>query len=252
MKTKSNSSYWQRCLWIFLGIWLFFSLVTAAGAQGPASGFNSKKVFPSTTPPSMPKLPLVPGASGITNPSSISNAKVYDFSPNPDLSSPTSFPGGTLSGGGIVEIVGTDWFCWSPNTPGKHVLFEPGMSVDIFFGSSQGGVGVKAQPNDFGLHSIAIEAFDSTGNSLGSFTRTSISGNCGAAFLGIASSSNNIARVKITSDATSSGFAFTDLTFGLNPPPEVPEADTLLLMGSGLGGLATWLGWQWRKARSRK
>jgi hypothetical protein len=27
-------------------------------------------------------------------------------------------------------------------------------------------------------------------------------------------------------------------------PPEVPEASSLLLMGSGLGGLATWLGWQ--------
>ncbi len=34
-------------------------------------------------------------------------------------------------------------------------------------------------------------------------------------------------------------------------PAEVPEADTLLLFGGGIGGLATWLGWQWRKARSK-
>ena len=32
---------------------------------------------------------------------------------------------------------------------------------------------------------------------------------------------------------------------------KVPQADTLLLMGGGLGGLATWLGCQWRKRRAR-
>ncbi len=32
-------------------------------------------------------------------------------------------------------------------------------------------------------------------------------------------------------------------------PKEVPEAGTLLLLGGGLGGLATWLGWQRRKIR---
>ncbi len=33
---------------------------------------------------------------------------------------------------------------------------------------------------------------------------------------------------------------------------EVPEADTLLLFGGGLGGLATWLGWQRSKIRTKK
>jgi hypothetical protein len=33
-------------------------------------------------------------------------------------------------------------------------------------------------------------------------------------------------------------------------PAEVPEADTLLLLGGGLGGLATWLRWEWRKRRA--
>jgi uncharacterized repeat protein (TIGR01451 family) len=36
------------------------------------------------------------------------------------------------------------------------------------------------------------------------------------------------------------------------PPAEVPEADTLLLLGGGLGGLATWLRWQWGKRRALK
>jgi hypothetical protein len=30
-------------------------------------------------------------------------------------------------------------------------------------------------------------------------------------------------------------------------PSEVPEGDTLLLMGGGLGGVVSWLGWQRRK-----
>lgn len=35
-------------------------------------------------------------------------------------------------------------------------------------------------------------------------------------------------------------------------PSEVPEGDTLLLLGGGLGGLTTWLAWQWRKVRRSK
>jgi len=34
-------------------------------------------------------------------------------------------------------------------------------------------------------------------------------------------------------------------------PREVPEADTLLLTGGGVGGLATWFCWQWSKRRAR-
>lgn len=33
---------------------------------------------------------------------------------------------------------------------------------------------------------------------------------------------------------------------------EVPEADSGLLIGGGLSGLATWLRWQWRKIAARK
>jgi ubiquitin len=32
-------------------------------------------------------------------------------------------------------------------------------------------------------------------------------------------------------------------------PKEVPEGDTLLLLGGGIGGLGIWLRWQWGKRR---
>jgi hypothetical protein len=35
-------------------------------------------------------------------------------------------------------------------------------------------------------------------------------------------------------------------------PAEVPEADTLLLFGGGMGGIVTWVGWQFRKRRNMK
>ena len=35
-------------------------------------------------------------------------------------------------------------------------------------------------------------------------------------------------------------------------PREVPEADTLWLVGGGLGGITTWVGWQLYRARPKK
>jgi len=35
----------------------------------------------------------------------------------------------------------------------------------------------------------------------------------------------------------------------VNGPAEVPEADTLLLLGGGIGGLATWLRFKWNRRR---
>jgi hypothetical protein len=35
-------------------------------------------------------------------------------------------------------------------------------------------------------------------------------------------------------------------------PAEVPEADTLLLLGGGIGGLGVWLRWQWSKRRGKR
>jgi hypothetical protein len=41
----------------------------------------------------------------------------------------------------------------------------------------------------------------------------------------------------------------TAVTSAPAAPAEVPEADTLLLFGGGIGGLGMWLRWQWSKRR---
>ncbi len=51
--------------------------------------------------------------------------------------------------------------------------------------------------------------------------------------------------------ATQTATAIAARTPVPSTPKEVPEGDTLLLFGGGIGGLATWVGWQWRKTRAR-
>jgi hypothetical protein len=48
---------------------------------------------------------------------------------------------------------------------------------------------------------------------------------------------------------STSGNSLT-LRFTLDPA-EVPEADSLILFGSGASGVTAWLGWQWKKLKRR-
>jgi hypothetical protein len=38
----------------------------------------------------------------------------------------------------------------------------------------------------------------------------------------------------------------------LDAPRDVPEGDTLLLLGGGMSGLGVWLRYQWSKRRAKK
>ncbi len=160
--------------------------------------------------------------TGVTDPASIPSPKsVYDFSGNPDLSTPTTFPGGTFSypGGGEVRVVGTDWATWNPPSPGKHVFFTFSGTHTITFTDLQSGVGVVAEPNAFGVHPITIEAFNASSVSLGSFT-VPIEGLAGASFLGITRCACDIKKVTLKNEDDpilppgSKGFAYSDLTYG--------------------------------------
>lgn len=53
-------------------------------------------------------------------------------------------------------------------------------------------------------------------------------------------------------DVNYSGSQSAILLQQVSGPAEVPEADTLLLIGGGIGGLATWLCFQWAGRRRKK
>jgi hypothetical protein len=67
----------------------------------------------------------------------------------------------------------------------------------------------------------------------------------------LARGSHSITAV-YSGDATSLTSTSAVLAQGVGGPAEVPEADTALLLGGGLGGLATWVGWQRRRFFARK
>lgn len=152
----------------------------------------------------------------ITNPAEISPQTVYDFSLNAEDSTPTSFPDGTFAGTGTVELVGSGWLTWNPQIDGKHVLAEWDGLFRVNFTNEQQAVGVVAEPEEFSTFDVTIEAFDSSGTSLGSFA-TPVVGNSGAAFVGLASSTPNIAAIEISTPPESGGFALSDLTYGRGP-----------------------------------
>jgi hypothetical protein len=77
---------------------------------------------------------------------------------------------------------------------------------------------------------------------------TSISMKTGASLAGRALARN--AAVTLESNTISNICAAVPPPSRTPAPPEVPEASSFLLMASGLGGLATWLGWQ-RAKRGR-
>lgn len=212
-------------LWLALLITLALSFlpvpVGAGAALAQVAECNTGDCSAVPLVSSLAASALSTSVSGINDPSLISPRTVYDFSSDPLLSSPSSFPGGTFSGTGQITIVGNGWGTWNPPSPGKHLLYAPNGAYTISFTTPQVAVGVVAQPNPYGYYGITIQAFDASNNSLGSYTR-SINGYAGAAFLGLMSSSANIASVSLTSSVD---FAFSDLTYGGTVANRAPTAN---------------------------
>jgi hypothetical protein len=71
--------------------------------------------------------------------------------------------------------------------------------------------------------------------------------NVTAGFTNIATATGLLAE-EIRQNASSNP-AVVNITTPAAVPREVPEADTLLLIGGGIGGLATWLRWKWSRRR---
>jgi hypothetical protein len=167
--------------------------------------------------------------------------------------------GGSSPGGSPPPItVGGHWtfFNWSGTPPVVNLdgpfTFSNSSSMllkvtDAFIDGDRFGV----YDNGALLGNTSVPADDGT----------QIGSDCNAAFANpkyshatftLAPGSHSVTMVTIagaTGFTSGSGCVRVDL--GPAAPSEVPEADTLLLMSGGLGGLATWLGWQWRRVRAK-
>lgn len=214
---------WRYFWFVSLVILSLLMSRAAARADGPTPtppqpGSNARTAPRVSPVPSRGSHALAAGVTGITDPTLVPNARMYDFSADAENSQPTSFPGGTFAGSGQILIIGSSWNTWNPQIAGFHVLEASSSAYDVIFTAPQAGAVVKAEPNQYAFNNVTIEAFDSGRTSLGTFT-LSINGHYGAAFLGLLSTTNNIASIELTS-ADTTGFAFSNLTYGtLKPPP---------------------------------
>ncbi len=163
-------------------------------------------------------------------------------------------PSSTLSFGGLgvtISMPGTQSFArfdeggntWRSGhfSEGAHLMFTnvtPGP-ITLTFGSLIFGIGLRTQAN-MGGFVATLDAFDADGNLVGSYSAPGIGGDCrvegvvcdNAPFLGLMSSSANIARVVLShaNPLGADGFAID----GLSLQTSVPEPGTIALLGSGL------------------
>jgi hypothetical protein len=143
---------------------------------------------------------------------------------------------------------------WNGNfANGAPLLWDqaqgPVITIDLGTLSTLSG-GAQIQADFFGAFTAKLEAFDSSGNSLGFVTENGNSNSNGdnsAIFIGVLSTGAPISKFQfsLTSAASSpNDFAINQFSF---VPELVPEPPTLALFGTVIGlGFG---GWLWRRRR---
>lgn len=149
-----------------------------------------------------------------------------------DTVSDISLPSGTtVSFSKSLEArqVPSGWATWSGGqTPRVLFLSSSPYSVTGAFSSPVAGFGLEMEPNYFSAFILTLTLSD--GTSLGQL----VPGYAGAKFFGW--SGADVTAMTLSSADGSGGFAFGRMV----EAAPVPEPGTMLLLGSGLVGLAGW------------
>ncbi len=135
---------------------------------------------------------------------------------------------------------------WSGNfSPGDRLLWTLGNNgpITINFANPIARVGTQIQANYYGAFTAMITAFDSVGNTLGSFTRndgnSAFANNGPAIFIGIGSDTANISRLQFSLPNASfnpEDFAINNLSLRSTPGNSQPVPEPFTILGSLTAG----------------
>lgn len=191
------------------------------------------------------------GSIQFTSASQLSASDTTLTFPSTSVSTPVSSPVSYSAGGNTLTFsdagskfeldqVGVTYFT-SGFANGTEILYAAGFSgaaapITIDFLNPVGQVGFNAEEFAGGNENFTFSAFDNA-VLIGSFMATGNDPNS-LAFLGLSATGGDAITSLVVSDTQGNNIALGPIAFGASSPSPVPEPSTMVLMGTGLFGLA--------------